>query len=445
MKINKLIEEIINRSKEKLDEAEVYLEREEELSIEIFEGEISKYNLAESGGLSLRGSYRGNMGYAYTEKLDESSIEYLISEVIENSKYIAGDEEVILQGSKGYANLDYIDKLSDFTTEEKIETLKKIEKEALNMDKRIRTNRLVYSESINERQIVNTKGVDLADKQSSGGLYFSVIARDGEDVKTGSSSKLFKSFEEVDQEEISKKAVENAISMLGAQTIRSGDYKLVFEDETFGSLLASFLSVFEADKVQKGLSLLTDKLGEEIASKNVTLVDDPFLKDGFGNRSFDGEGTATRTNKLVEAGKLKGYLYNWKTAKKDELESTGNAGRHYKGSITTTVSNFYLEAGNKSEEELLKIVDQGIFIDSLQGLHSGLDPVSGDFSLSASGYLIKEGRKDRPVNQITVSGNFFDLFKNIEEIGSNLKFGLSSGGRIGSPSVYVKGLSIAGD
>lgn len=440
-----LLEKIMDRAQEELEDIEIFLQGEKELTLEIFQGEISKYNIAETEGLSLRGTYRGKMGYAYTEKLDESSIDMLISELIENSKFVVDDGEVIYGGSKEYRELEEIDRLDELSIEEKIELLKTIEAEGLDLDSRISPNRFIYTESLNRRQLINNKGVNLKDSSSLGGIYYSVIARDGEDVKTGGSSSLFRSLKEIEPKEIAKEAVEEALSMLGAKTVKSDDYKVVFENETFASLIASFLSVFQAEEVQKGLSLLEGKLGETIASDKVNIVDDPFLENGYGNRSFDGEGTATKFNSIVEDGVLKTYLHNWKTAKKEGLESTGHAGRHYKGSITTSVNNFYLQPGAKTEEDLLDLVGEGIYLNSLQGLHSGLDPVSGDFSLSASGYRIEGGKKTRPVNQITVSGNFFELFKNIEEIASNLDFGLSSSGRIGSASVYVSKLSIAGE
>ncbi len=445
MKNQGLIEKIMDKAQEQLEDIEVFLQGEKELTLEIFQGEISKYNIAETEGLSLRGSYKGNMGYAYTEKLDESSIDMLINQVIENSKFIVDDGEVIYQGSKEYKKLEDIDNLEDLSIDEKIKKLKKIEEIGLGLDSRISSNRFIYRESINSRQLINNKGVNLKDSSSLGGVYYSVIAREQEDIKTAGASKLFRSFKEIHPKKLAEEAVEEALSMLGARTIKSDDYRVIFENETFANFLASFLSVFQAENVQKGLSLLEGRLGEKIASKKVNIVDDPFLEDGYGNRSFDGEATATKFNKIVEDGILKTYLHNWKTAKKAGLESTGNAGRHYKGSITTSVHNFYLKPGDKTEEGLIELIGQGIYLNSLQGLHSGLDPVSGDFSLSASGYMIEEGKKTRPVNQITVSGNFFELFKNIEEIGSNLDFPMSQSGRIGSASVYVRSLSIAGE
>ena len=231
---------------------------------------------------------------------------------------------------------------------------------------------------------------------------------------------------------MAKEAVDNAISMLGAKEVKSGNYPIVFENTSFANLLAAFSPIFSSDNVQKGLSLLKGKIGEEIAVPILNIVDDPFLKDGFASRNFDDEGTASTFNKLIDNGKLVGLLYNWKTANKEGVKSTGNASRSYKGSMGISPSNLYVVNGDTEIEDLLYLANGGLYINNLEGLHSGLNPVSGDFSLSASGFLIQDGQLHRPVNQITIAGNLYELFKDILAIGNDLKFTIPSNGYIGS-------------
>lgn len=445
MRYEELINKILEKSKENLSECEVYLSTNKETSMEVFEGELSKYNIAESGGLSLRGIYNGKMGYAYTEKLDESSIDSLIQGVIDNAEFISGDKEIIYKGDKDYEKIEFTENLLSYSREEKINFIKQLEKEALLKDERLKPMASAYEEIEVERYIVNSKGVDLNERQALAVVYLGVMAEDNDEVKTGYSFKFIRDFEKLNKEEIINEAVNDAISSLGSESVKSDNYPVVFKNTTFGSLLAAFSSVFVAENVQKGLSLLKGKLGEQIANEVLTLVDDPYLKDGLGTSGFDDEGTRTSYKEVIKEGKLQTYLYNWKTAIKDDVESTGNAGRSYKGSVGTSVSNFYILEGAKSKAEILKDANEGLYLTSLQGLHSGLDPVSGDFSLSASGYKIENGSITTPVNQITVSGNFFDLFRNIIEIGNDLEFGTAGGGKIGSPTIFVKELSIAGE
>ena len=208
------------------------------------------------------------------------------------------------------------------------------------------------------------------------------------------------------------------------------------------SILSTFAGVFSGDAVQKGLSLLKGKEGEIIASKQVTLLDDPHLENGLASVPFDDEGVATKKKDIIHEGKLMTLLHNLKTANKGNTKSTGNGFKNsYASPVGVSPTNLYIQKGEKSFEELLKDVGEGLLITEFAGLHSGANSITGDFSLAAKGFYIKDGKKDYPVEQITVAGNFFDLLKNIEEVGSDLKFPMSS---IGSPSVKITELSIAG-
>lgn len=449
MDYNKLSKEILNRGKDKMDELEVYIQNSREVVIEVFNGEIDKYSVAESGGLSLRGTYNGKMGYSYTEKIDESSIDMLINEAFENSKYIdAEDPEEIFEGSKSYEILDlFSEKLSSTPMEEKIELVKNLEKEALSLDKRISSTQVcAYQEFESSRQIINTKGVDLSDKSNGAIIYIAVIAKEGEETKTGMGFRVFSDINEIDYKEIAKEAVEEAVSSLGAKSIKSDDYPVVIRNTVFSSLLQAFSPIFSSENVQKGLSLLKDKIGEAVAVDTLTIIDNPLLENGIASRGFDDEGTGTSCKTIIDKGVLTNYLYNWKTANKDKKESTGNANRNsYKTSLGIAPSNFYVERGSKSFEELVEGIDKGVYITGVAGLHSGLNPVSGDFSLSANGFEIIDGKITRPINQITMAGNFFNLLRDIDEIGSDLKFGPPMSGYFGSPSIKLKNLSISGE
>ncbi len=440
------MDDILEAAKGKLEEAEVYISTNENLSIQTFQGEISKYEIAESGGLSLRGLYKGKMGYAYTEKIDSSEAETLIKGVIDNSKYLEGDREYISEGSKDYEDFKGLSlDRNSMSIEDKLGNILKIEARIKELDKRVTEAMVSYSESSGRTLIKNTKGVDLEDDYSLAVLYTSVYAKENNEVKTGSASrKLFDLDQLVDHEDICREAVEDAIGKLGASTVKSGNYRTIIKKDAFASLLAAFSSIFIAELVQKDLSLLKGRLGEKIASDKLNIVDNPFLAEGLGSSKFDAEASRTEVTQLIKDGVLKNYLYNIKTASKDGLKTTGNASRGYKSSLGTSPTNLYIEKGDRSFEELVGLCEDGILIDDLQGLHSGLNTVSGDFSLSAGGFLIEDSKIGRPVNQITIAGNFFELLENIEEIGSDLHFGIMNG-NIASPSIYIKELAVSGE
>lgn len=252
-----------------------------------------------------------------------------------------------------------------------------------------------------------------------------------------------KSLDEVDAKKIAKMGVDEALSKIGATSVKSGNYKVIINNEAMVSLLSTFAGIFSADAVQKGLSLLKGKEGEVIAANNVNLVDDPHLVDGLASVAFDDEGVATNKTYLIKEGTLESLLHNLKTANKAGVKSTGNGFKNsYASPISVSPTNFYIEPGSKNIEELINLVGNGLMITDFAGLHSGANSITGDFSLAAKGFYIENGIKVHPVEQITVAGNFFNLLKDIEEIGSDLKFPMSS---VGSPSIVIRELSVAGE
>lgn len=427
---------------------EVYISRNKKLDLRVFNEEIDSYSIAEDQGLSFRGLFNGKMGYSYTEKIDESSVKLLVNEAIENAKVIdSEDEEYIFEGSKEYKEVNcYNDELENVPNEKKIKFAIDLEKEAKTQHEKVKAvNYCLYSEGYNHSILANTKGLDLEDKSNLAFTYVSVMVKDGDDVKTAGKYTVSNDFLKFDARKLAGEAVEEAVSMLGAETIESKSYPVILRNNVSAEILEAFSSIFSAENVQKDLSLLKGKLNEKVAVENITLIDDPFMENGVSSRSFDGEGVATEYKKVVDKGVLKTYLYNMKSAKKDNKKSTGNAHKpSYKSSIGTAPSNMYFENGNTSYDDMLKSLHDGILIIDVAGLHSGLNPVSGDFSLSAHGYYIKDGKIDRPVNQITIAGNYFDLLNNIETIGDDLKFTLPSGGYFGSPSLKIASLNISG-
>ncbi len=448
MDLQALIQEALIKGKEKFDDLEVFLLKGKSIEIKVFAGQVDKYSIAESGGLSLRGIKNGKMGYSYSEKLDPESIDMLIEEALENSKYIdITDGDLLFAGSTEYQVLDnFNEDLAQTTIEEKLNFVKAMEKEALSLDNRIKAvEGCTYKEYQQYRYIFNTKGLGLCDKVNGGFAYLTAVAREDDDTKTGLGYRVFSSLGEISPLDIAKDAVEEAVSMLGASPISTGNYPVVIKNTTFADLLNAFSSIFSADNAQKGLSLLKDKLGEKIGVESLTILDNPFMKKGFSSKAFDDEGTATSLNKIIDCGVLTSLLHTWKTATKEGKVSTGNGYRSsYKSTLSISPSNFYVENGSISFHDMIGKVGKGMYITDLQGLHSGLNTVSGDFSLSAQGFEIENGKITRPINQITIAGNFFQLLNSIGDIADDLSFSLPDSGYFGSPSILVNSLSIAG-
>ncbi|WP_427339656.1 TldD/PmbA family protein [Caloranaerobacter sp. DY30410] len=445
-----LINRIFEEGKKKgLEDMEVYIQGSNRLNLRVFKGEIDEFSISKEEGLSFRCLYNGKMGYSYTERLDETSINMLINEAIENANVIdSEDVEEIFAGSKTYREVNsFNDELENVSAKDEIEFVKLLEKEALELDSRVvSVPHCIFSKRSIYAILVNTKGLNLENKSNIAYAYVNVMAKENGDVKTSSKYIISNDFSEFDYKVLAKQAVDEAISMLGAESIKSDTYPIILRNDVAADILQAFSPIFSAENVQKDLSLLKGKLNKKIANEIITIVDDPFMKGGIASCSFDSEGVATKYKKVVDRGVLTTYLHNTKTAKKDGVQSTGNGFKSsFKSPVSISPTNMYIENGDKSLDEMIKNTKKGILITNVEGLHSGLNAVSGDFSLAASGYEIVDGRINRPVNQITIAGNFYDLLNNVLEIGNDLKFALPmANGFIGSPSLKIKELSVSG-
>ena len=447
MELNLFVKELFSKAQEEgFSEYEVYYVDRESLSISVYKEEVEKYNLNNSAGLSFRGKFGDRIGYSYTEILDEDAIEMLVKKAKENVLAIENNDiQFIYEGDKEYKEIStYHEELEDIPADKLINIAISMEKEAKKYCNKVESfSGCSVSYSSGKYGIINSKGLNLSNKSNLLTAYVVPIVKDLDKMYDGCGYVVAKSLNDVKPDKIAKMGVDEALSKIGGTSIASGNYKVIINNEAMVSLLSTFAGIFSGDAVQKGLSLLKDKEGEIIATDIVNLVDDPHLEDGLASVSFDDEGVATLKTYLIKNGKLNSLLHNLKTANKVGVKSTGNGFKaSYASPISVSPTNFYIEPGINSLEEMTKKINKGLIITDFAGLHSGANSITGDFSLAAKGFYIEDGIKTHPVEQITVAGNFFTLLNNIEEIGSDLKFPMSS---VGSPSIVIKELSIAGE
>lgn len=447
MELNLFVKELFSKAQEEgFSEYEVYYVDRESLSISVYKEEVEKYNLNNSAGLSFRGKFGDRIGYSYTEILDEDAIEMLVKKAKENVLAIENNDiQFIYEGDKEYKEIStYHEELEDIPADKLINIAIGMEKEAKKYCNKVESfSGCSVSYSSGKYGIINSKGLNLSNKSNLLTAYVVPIVKDLDKMYDGCGYVVAKSLNDVKPDKIAKMGVDEALSKIGGTSIASGNYKVIINNEAMVSLLSTFAGIFSGDAVQKGLSLLKDKEGEIIAADIVNLVDDPHLEDGLASVSFDDEGVATLKTYLIKNGKLNSLLHNLKTANKAGVKSTGNGFKSsYASPISVSPTNFYIEPGINSLEEMTKKINKGLIITDFAGLHSGANSITGDFSLAAKGFYIEDGIKTYPVEQITVAGNFFTLLNNIEEIGSDLKFPMSS---VGSPSIVIKELSIAGE
>lgn len=428
-------------AKEKgIEDLQVYYVDNNQFDIEVFKGELDKYTIASTQKLSVKGIYDSKMGTVTTEIINESVFDFIVDSIIASAKTIDSEDEVfIYEGDKEYKNVSglYNDAIYEVSAKQKIEDVMALEQKVLAIDNRINMVQAFYGDGAVEVTIANSKGLRLTKKVNDGLVGVYVIASDGKDQRTGIDYIRSNDYADFDFEKVATEGAKKAVALLGATPCESGKYEILLTKDASASLLSPHISMFSAESVQKDVSLLKGKIGQKVGSSIVSIIDDPFMPKSAKSGAFDDEGVATTYKELVKDGVLTGYLHNLKTAKKDNVKSTGN-GFIGRGIAPT---NLYIKPGDLSYDDAIKKMKKGIVIVELAGTHSGADPVSGDFSLQASGFLVENGKIVRPVALITVAGNYLQLLKDVTDVCNDLKFNF---GYVGSPSLLVSSLMVSG-
>ena len=431
------------------EECEVYYGSGKSLDIRIFNGQLAQYKNTSSQGLSFRGVYKGKMGGSYSEDLSEASLDILVEQACKNAEIsedenpaflYRGDKEYLLAEEKAGSGISVTDQIS---------LAMEMEKAAYAYDKRVRSvDYCLLGTGQEKLHIINTLGTDLSHGYPYTMAYVNARVQESEKEGFKLAGEFWQGMDAaaLEPERLAKAAVTKAVSYLGAEAVPSGQYSIIFDPNSAAKLLTVFAGAFHGELIQKGFSLLKDRLGEIIASPVITLRDDKQHVKSIFTFPFDSEGVKCYDKAVIEKGLFKTALYNLKAAAKEGVKSTGNGFRaSFRSPVDTAGMNFYIEPSDQSHEALMETMGDGLVITELSGLHSGANAISGDFSLSSAGYLVKNGRVQRPVEQITVAGNIYDLLKNAEAIGSDLRFQLpSSAGVIGSPSLLAGKLNIGG-
>ncbi|MFV0627463.1 MAG: TldD/PmbA family protein [Alphaproteobacteria bacterium] len=441
MTIEKFIEKIVENCEQRgLKKYQITYRESESDSISVFEQEVNENVSSNNLTLQISVIVNGKLGKMTTEKFVEEDIHMLVKQAIMNAEIVENEDEVFFYDGKGdYKKVrPYEPLMQKLEALDKVEFLKNLEQKAYDLDKRI--NKVVATEygfSRDKLIMRNSLGLNLSKESCGAYAYVYLSATDGKLNKTASEVVSFNKEKDFDAEKLAKAAVQKAIAKLGSQDTHSQKTRVVFENKTFANLLSSIRGIFSAYEIDKGYSKLKiESVGKIIASSKLSIIDNPHLDGGFATVSFDGEGVPTQNKKIVDKGVLENLFFNLSMANKYETKSTGNG----TGGLGTKPFNFYVEKGYVTKSELLKILNNGIYINGLNGIHAGIDLISGDFSLGAEGFVVEGGKLGSALNQFTISGNVYELLKDVEEVANDLEFKSSP---IGSPSILIKNITVA--
>ncbi len=428
-------------------EAEVIALETTEFSVEVRLGEVETLEESVSRGLGLRVIYEGRQASASTSDTQPKSIEKLIAGAVEMAKLTSVDEAAVLPSRAdftGDTNADlqlYDEAIAALPTACKIEMAKAGEDAARSFDPRITNSEGARcSTTLGRMLLVTSSGFAGEYRGTNCGLMVAPIARDGEQMQVGGWGDRQRWLDKLDTpEEIGQEAARRALRKLGAHKTTTQEVPIVFDASAAGDLLDSFFDAVSGDSVFRHASFLVGKLNEVIAAPMLTIIDDGRLPGAVGSRPFDSEGLPTRRTAVVENGVLRSYLLNTYTARKLGLHSTANATRGLTGAPGVGITNFFIAPGDHTEEEMIASVKNGFYVTEMIGF--GFNPVTGDYSRGAAGQWIENGRLTSPIEEVTIAGNFREMLRGIEMIGSNLRFR----GNLAAPTLKINKMMVSGD
>jgi PmbA protein len=408
------------------------------------DGRLDAIALSDTLSLGLR-VFRGpRMGFSFGFRGDDADLARMVEEAVYCLEASDSDEAYGLPVDEGSVPaLPLYDPAGErVSEEEKGQFVRTLEADVLSRDprmKRVRTAAL--HETVAEVWLQNSRGVACRRGESRCAAHVEAVAESGGEGQTGYGFGFARSLRGLDGAAIAREGAERALRMLGAVRPASGEYRAVLENAAVAELLEVLAPSFLAPQVVKGKSMLAGRVGERPASPAVTIADDPLDPAGAGAEPFDGEGVPARRTELVAAGVLRGYLADAFWGRKIGSGSTGSCRRHgAKQPPGAGVSNLCIAPGDVSPEALYAAAGNGILVTEFLGIHTA-DPVSGDFSVGASGIRIANGALEEPLRGFAVSGNVLALLAAVETAGDDFRWF----GNLGSPSLLAGRVSIGGD
>jgi PmbA protein len=406
------------------EQIEAYVGRGGETSVRVYEGELEHYVSAQSAGVGIRVIKDGRTGVAYAGTLDESAISEVLADARDNVQFGNPDEFAGLATPDGVEPVPqkfWDEVLANYPTDQKVALTKELEQRALAADSRVRTESANYDDGWDESAFATTTGIRISGR--SNGCYVSVVtlADDGDETQTGFGFSVGDSPNDFNLDKAAREAADRATRLLGATKPASKRTTIVLDPYVTSQFISILSSAFSGENVSKGRSIFADRLDQQVAVPSFTLVDDPTNKLAYTSTDIDGEGLAARRNVLIEDGVLKMFVHSSYSARRMKTRSTGNATRGgFAGSPGVGCLAMQVTPGSKSQAELIAGIDDGVLIQEVSGLHSGVNPISGDFSTGASGMTISKGVVGAPIREFTIGSTLQRMLLDIVAIGNDV-------------------------
>jgi PmbA protein len=431
-------------------EAEAVIREGDEFSTLVRLGQVETLKESGSRGIGLRvflgasGSYR--TANTSTSDFSEAGLAHLISGAVDLARVTSQDPFAGLPepGAMGQLTGDldlYYEDVYSLPTAQRIEYARRAEAAALSADPRLRkSDGGSFDAATGHKVMVNSRGFSGEYRRS----YCSISAMPIAETEDGGMQRDYwfssaRTLARLDSpESIGAEAARRTLRRLNGRRVATQQVPIVFAPEIARSLISNIFEAANGDSVYRGASFWAGQLGQQVASRNVTVIDDGTLPGLFGTSPFDGEGLPTRRTVVIEDGVLKNYLLNTYTGRKLNMPSTGNASRGLAGTPGIGAGNLFLVKGSISAGQLLADVKTGFYVTELMGF--GVNMVTGDYSRGAAGLWIENGELTYAVEEVTIAGNLKEMLNNVTAIADDLEFR----GAVASPTLRVDGMTIAG-
>jgi PmbA protein len=432
------------------EQLEVFVASSRRTTAKVRGGEVESIEQATNAGVGVRVVVDGRQGFASAGSLDADAVAFAVAEARDNAEFATPDEANGLAEPDGraLAELPGPDAaLGSITTDRRVELALAIERAALATDPRVSGLRSAdWSDVVGSSAVASTTGIRATDTGSRWSAHADVLASDGGETQESYAVRVGRTLAEVGEgdlelREVGREAARKALDLLGAVQPPSRRITVVLDPHVAGAFLSLIGATLVGDAVLKGRSPFADRVGDAIAAPTVRLVDDPTDLDSPGAGRHDGEGLATRRNVLLDGGVLGGFLHTTWSARKAGTTSTASAVRDYGSTPRGGSHALVLGLGTASVDELLRDVDDGIWVQTVSGLHSGTNTVSGDFSVGIAGRAIRHGALAEPIREATIASTLQRMLLDVVAIGAER---LWLPGGTGSAALAIEGVSLSG-
>ena len=427
------------------EQIEVFVGRSRSLTVRVHSGEVESLSMAEPAGVGVRVVTGERQGFAHCGTLDAEVVMQTLAEARHNARFAEPDPFAGLAQPDGVtpvvAPCDP-DPIEQMSVDDKVALAIALERQVISSDPRVqRVRTALYGDSIGEVAVATSTGIVAVDRSADAYVSVAALASDDSGTTVGGATDAARHPGQLDTSRVATEAIERAVRMLGAGPIPSTQLAAVFEPRLAATLLGLLAGTLSGERLVKGRSLFAGRVGEVVASPMLTVVDDPTDAGSLGAGTVDGEGLATRRTVLVDGGVLQGFLHNTATARRLGTVTTASAVRGYRSTPGVGATALAMAPGSGSLDDLVAGVDHGLLVASLTGLHSGVNPVSGDVSVGVEGLLIRNGVVGQPVREVTLASTLQRMLTSISAVGCDVQWQPNG---TAAATMVVDGMSLGG-